>query len=755
CIQCYRCVRFYREYAGGRDLNVFAAHNHVYFGRHEDGTLENEFSGNLVEVCPTGVFTDKTLKQHYTRKWDLTMAPSVCHLCSLGCNIIPAERYGKLRRIMSRYNGEVNGYFICDRGRFGYEFVNSEKRIRQPLRRIQSGTGFEPISTEDLLKEMAGLFKNGRKLIGIGSPTASLESNFLLRELVGAENFYPGVSEKDYLLMNTVLEILKEGPARTPSLREIEKADTVLVLGEDVTNTAPMLALALRQAARQVQVDIAAKFNIPGWHDAAVREAAQETHGPLFIAAGHETKLDEIANVVWHDAPPDLARLGFAIAHALDSARPPVTDLSDETGKIAEEIAAALKSAKNPLIVSGTGTGSPELLHAAADISRALHGNGVQAQISLVIPEANSLGLAMMGGNSLSAALERLEKGDADTAIVLENDLYRRLEKPMVDRFIEKCNQLITLNSLQNRTTEQAGFVLPSGTFAESDGTLVNNEGRAQRFYQVFVPEGEVRESWRWLRELMSVSGSERGEVWHNPDTILAVLEEALPQFKGIRGIAPPPGFRIAGQKIPREPHRYSGRTAMHANENVHEAKPPDDPDTPLSFTMEGYRGQPPASLIPFFWSPGWNSVQSVNKYQIEVGGPLHGGDPGLRLIEPRTQEKIAYENRIPVPFSARENEWLIFPGYRIFGSEPLSLLTPAVAQRKPESFLLMNRKEAESRGLKETDRIRLRAREAEIELTLQTGDDIPRGTAGVSYGFPELPFLDLPTFATIQKVSQ
>lgn len=68
CIQCYRCVRFYRDYAGGRDLNVFGAHDALYFGREQDGTLENEFSGNLVEVCPTGVFTDKTLFQHYTRK---------------------------------------------------------------------------------------------------------------------------------------------------------------------------------------------------------------------------------------------------------------------------------------------------------------------------------------------------------------------------------------------------------------------------------------------------------------------------------------------------------------------------------------------------------------------------------------------------------------------------------------------------------------------------------------------------------------
>ncbi len=133
CIQCYRCVRFYRDYAGGRDLNVMASHNAVYFGRHEDGPLESEFSGNLVEVCPTGVFTDKTLKRHYVRKWDMQTAPSVCVHCGVGCNTIAGVRDGTLRRIRNRYNPAVNGYFLCDRGRFGYEFVNHERRIRHPL----------------------------------------------------------------------------------------------------------------------------------------------------------------------------------------------------------------------------------------------------------------------------------------------------------------------------------------------------------------------------------------------------------------------------------------------------------------------------------------------------------------------------------------------------------------------------------------------------------------------------------------------
>ncbi len=157
CIQCYRCVRFYRDFAGGRDLHVFGMHDRVYFGRSKDGTLENEFSGNLVEICPTGVFTDKTLGRHYTRKWDLQTAPSVCVHCSIGCNTIPGERYGSLRRIRNRYNFDVNWYFLCDRGRFGYEFVNNDERIRSCFKNESNES--TPISPEEALVQVAAIHR--------------------------------------------------------------------------------------------------------------------------------------------------------------------------------------------------------------------------------------------------------------------------------------------------------------------------------------------------------------------------------------------------------------------------------------------------------------------------------------------------------------------------------------------------------------------------------------------------------------------
>ncbi|VDY33915.1 NADH-quinone oxidoreductase subunit G [Morganella morganii] len=185
CIACYRCVRYYKDYADGTDFGVYGAHDNVYFGRPESGTLESEFSGNLVEICPTGVFTDKTHSERYNRKWDMQFAPSVCQQCSVGCNISPGERYGELRRIENRYNGTINHYFLCDKGRFGYGYVNRDDRPRQPQQR--RGDDWLTINAEQAERAAADMLYHAKRTIGIGSPRASVESNFALRELVGAE----------------------------------------------------------------------------------------------------------------------------------------------------------------------------------------------------------------------------------------------------------------------------------------------------------------------------------------------------------------------------------------------------------------------------------------------------------------------------------------------------------------------------------------------------------------------------------------
>ena len=757
CIQCYRCVRFYRNFAGGRDLNVFSCHDHVYFGRYPEGTLENEFSGNLVEICPTGVFTDKTQKAHNTRNWDLQTAPSICVHCGLGCNILPGERYGTLRRVRNRYHHDINGYFLCDRGRFGYEFVNSDRRIRKTFARTGRESALTEVPETGLIRNTEAAIAGRNRVIGIGSPRASLEANFALRELVGAERFFAGLSDSDFRLLNLGRKILTEGPARSPSLRDAMLADAVLVMGEDVTQTAPLLALSLRQMRYQKAVKTAEQVHLPEWDDAGIREFTQEEKPALFIAAPYPTKLDDAAFSTFQAGPDELVLVGSAIRamvapDAVKTGPPDIPGLSDAGFAMAAEIAKALRQAKRPMIIAGTACGSEALIQSAANIAWTLCELGLPAAFSFCVPECNSMGFALMDAKNLNSAFQMMNEGSADTVIVLENDLFRRADRSSVDAFLSNARQVIVIDHLATDTVAKADRVFPAATFAESTGTCVNNEGRAQRFYSVFPPVPPIRESWRWIKEIMSAAGLDRGQDWGCLDDIAADLAKTLPFFGGVadlksQTIMP---FNV---KIPRQSHRYSGRTSMLANINVSEPGPPQDADSPLAFSMEGYDGQPPAGLIARYRAPGWNSVQALNKFQQEVGGPLRGGDPGIRLIQPSISHAVPFFNTMPSGIQPGlqidDTHRLLVPVYHIFGSEALSMASPGVSQRAPEPYVALR---PEDPLAADGGEVSFTVGDMPFTLPVKPMPGLPEKTAGLPAGLQGLPFVSLPVWVKMSK---
>lgn len=506
-----------------------------------------------------------------------------------------------------------------------------------------------------------------------------------------------------------------------------------------------MLALALRQASHTAPMEKASKdFKLPRWHDFAIREATQNRRGPFYVAAPIKTKLDDIATKAIHLAPEDLARLGFAVAHAIDSGAPAPEAMSEELRTVTNEIAEVLRNAERPLIVTGSSPGSEALIHAAANAAWSLCNENRTAMLSCIVPECNTMGLALFEAPPLEEAM----KADAETVVVLENDLYRRAEAEPVDGFLSRVKNLIVIDHGGNATTEKAGLLLPGGSFAESDGTFVNNEGRAQRFYQVHAAKGDIEESWRWVQDAFNE------HRWNNLDEITAALAAEIPVFGAIPEIAPPGNYRVNGLKIPRQPARYSGRTAMNAHVHVSEGKPPEDPDSPLAYSMEGHRGLPPAPLTPFYWSAGWNSVQSLNKFQSEIGGHLHGGDPGRRLIEP-LQGTAKYFTGIPSAFTKREGEWVVFPTHHIFGDEELSARAPGLAQRIPEPYIVISPEDAHALGVAASDMMRVRIGETALNLTVRILDSVAPGTAGMPVHLPTLPTLSLPAWAQLGKEAE
>ena len=713
CITCYRCVRYYGDYAGGTDLSAQASHHHVYFGRHEEGVLESEFSGNLVEVCPTGVFTDKAFSENYSRKWDLQTAPSVCVGCSVGCNTSPGERYGSLRRTVNRYNSEINGYFLCDRGRFGFDFVNNRDRLLEPVRRVDN-TG--ELLAEDQVKAVIKEFAADGS-IGIGSPRASNESNFALRAMVGEENFYAGYSDIEHESLQVILNLASDTAFHSPSVREIEQADAVLILGEDVTNVAPRIALALRQSVRNKAKDLASESRIPQWQDAAVRELAQHERSPLSIISPAVSRLDDVASDKVIESLSNVVAIGHLIANKISAAAPAAASLR-EHDEVIDKIVMQLRSAKRPLIIAGNSNGS-DVIKAAANIARALHNHSDKSAIDLclIVPEVNSVGMGLMvrAENSLGAALGKLQTGEAKRVIVLENDLYRRAAKGLVDAALSTATKVLVLDQLATATTANADVILPATAFSEHEATYINYEGRAQLSFQVHQCQKQAKPSWRWICD-----------AEHVDDLIERCCDEA-PGFARLREVLPKENPFIAGMKVPRQSHRYSGRTAVTADVSVHEPKQMEDKESVMSFSMEGMPALKDASILASSWAPRWNSNQSISKFQDEVNGELKQGHVGCLLIE-RKNSSGSYFEAAPDSIKPSTKQLRLAFSYQIFGSDELSARSKPIQARMTDAYIGLSPEDAQERNLSQGDVATISPVGSPVVVCIRTG--IKAGTA-------------------------
>ncbi|MBS3803638.1 MAG: molybdopterin-dependent oxidoreductase, partial [Oleiphilaceae bacterium] len=318
-------------------------------------------------------------------------------------------------------------------------------------------------------------------------------------------------------------------------------------------------------------------------------------------------------------------------------------------------------------------------------------------------------------------------------------DLYQRCERHRVDQALSKTQALVVLDHQHTETLDRADLALPAASFAEGDGTLVSLEGRAQRFFQVYDPrymrpESRIHESWRWLHAL--------GASLRREPVTEVLLDEVTrdcatkhPALLGILGAAPGSDFRIDGLQLAREPHRYSGRTSMRANQNVAEPRVPQDQDTAFAFSMEGYSGyDKPRQQVPFAWAPGWNSPSAWNKFTDEVGGHLRGGDPGFRLLEP-VPGHYHYHRQIPDAFAAVKGQWRLAVLPRLFGGEETSNRAEPIMERTTPAYLTLSGDDADALGVSDGDPLTLTSNVLSHSLPAKVEPDWPQGLLGLPTG--------------------
>lgn len=714
CITCYRCVRYYKDVAGGDDLSAFASSGRVYFGRFEEGTLQNPFSGNLVEVCPTGVFTDKVYHQHYTRKWDLETAPSICQLCSLGCNISPGARSQVLRRVQNRFHHDINGFFICDKGRFGHEFVNAQERIVAPL--VKGAPG---ITLSEAKEKLTSLVKKGGA-IGIGSPRASLEANWALKQLVGPDNFYDGINPKEAESSRTITSLLMNKTLTPASLKDIRESDCIVVLGEDITNTAPMMALSIRQAHMALQGQTAHHaVDVAKWHDAAIKNCAGTQVMPLFVATPYETDLDSIAQKTIRLDPDDVLETIKSLIQACGSTSNELT----HTNAWINEAAAALKQAKNPIIISGTSLYDENLIKMAYNLAVSVP----HSKLALVVPECNTVGLLMLKPKPLAQAIERITTQPIDTAIVLENDLVWRLGEKQFTQLEKGVKNLVVLDCLHTETVKSATMVVPVSSFAESTGSLISSEGRLQRYFSVFKNQHDLESSFHVLN---SCIGPVRCDTIDDATAFLAAdLNIPASAFDQLFHAS----LKLLGKGIPRQMPKATGRTALTTHLSMHEQKPAFDRDSPLVYSMEGARKKIPLPLIANYSEPGWNSLQSAYKKDLGILHPAHDKPGGVRLFEKSgtpAPVQVHYERGAKSIFP----EVLVIPGFNLFANTEHARFAKAVALRVPLVEALISKTDAEKHQLPDNIKVVLETITSKFALTAKAAD-IPAGTVVLPFG--------------------
>jgi NADH-quinone oxidoreductase subunit G len=191
CILCSRCVRFCDEITGTGELGIFERGDQSEIGLFPGQELDNKYSANVVDICPVGALTDRDFR-FQVRVWYLDTAKSICPGCARGCNIEvhvnrrrPHHAEGRrVARLKPRFNADVNKWWICDAGRYGFGFVDTPDRLLAPARR--QGGASRDATWDEAIGAVAGAFRGlSPEQIGvIASPKMSNEDLFALRRLL-------------------------------------------------------------------------------------------------------------------------------------------------------------------------------------------------------------------------------------------------------------------------------------------------------------------------------------------------------------------------------------------------------------------------------------------------------------------------------------------------------------------------------------------------------------------------------------------
>jgi NADH-quinone oxidoreductase subunit G len=684
CIQCWRCRRFYQEFTGYRDLGALQIGNRTYFGRFADGPLESPFAGNLIDVCPTGVYTDKP-SRFKGRRWNFERGPSLCLHCSLGCNTTGSARYREMVRLEARLQEAVNGYFICDRGRYGFAYANLPERPRRARlgdREVSWGEAVQ--AAADRLAQISRDYGPGA-VACLGATRSSLETLGALKLFCRTHGWRDPTFFWDPALERKVKAAVARLDGRLAvSLRQIEGADFIVMAGADPVNEAPMLTLALRQAQRQgakiVVLDPRPVFLPLEFEHLAVPPGRLEAALAVLLKgalAGEAAAGLADAARAFYDALPE----GYAGDPAL-AAR--LTALAE-----------GLQNSRRPVVVCGTDIVRETTPGCAADAALLLKAAGKEAGLFYLLPGANACGAALisasetpeaasspggrwpwgpaqegepqgLGQPALSAdqILEAVDQGEIKALVLVESDpFWLSGDEERVAWALERLELLVVLDYLPSPTVKRAHVVLPTIPVFERTATgFVNQEGRLQAALPV-----------------------------HGGGTPLALISPEVHPPRTFLDYVPGSDPRTPGEIFREMTQAVSGLSA------------------PAPMDLWGWLGR---------GNPVLARVNSLAEHP-----------EGLRLLPSAgTGQDFTAAPTAPEEPPADQVELLLVDW--TFGTEELAAYAPVLREAEAEPFLCMHPQDAARSGLADGNRAAIHLPKGSVAVTVKVAENMAPGVA-------------------------
>ena len=549
CIHCGKCARICDEIVSFGAYSFINRGIEAKIGTQYDGPLNCEFCGSCVSVCPVGALLSRPFKFR-ARWWAMNKVKTVCSYCGTGCQLTLGVKDNKvLTTIYDENQGFHNGQ-LCTRGRWGYQFVNSDKRLKTPLIR-KNGSLVESSWDEALAliaERLNGAKSSPDTVAGLVSPRITNEELYLFKkiitEAIGSGNLDHSAGYGHSALTEGAQASL--GYAASPSvIADIQKTDLLLVVKTDAYETHPVIGFEINLGVKRKGVDLRIISDKKG-KLSKLPHAETSIHRP-----GTEIALvNAMAKVLIEDNLVDATSVaaieGFdslkkgLMASTLNQAAEICGVSENEIIKLARDYAAAEKA----LIILPTGNAYPghngELATAVINLALLTGKIGKEGCGVLILGEKNnSQGAADLGvipkgsGKDALAILDSCLDGSIKTLYVVgENPVVSYPNRKKVESALEAAEFIIVQDLFLSETAAKADVVLPACSFAEKEGTFTSAGGAVQRLNRAIKPVGQSRSDFEIFSALLDKL---TGEIsCEGIDKVFSKIASTIPGYSSL-----------------------------------------------------------------------------------------------------------------------------------------------------------------------------------------------------------------------------